>query len=227
MVRKKSSRKNLGRKNNGQSYFCKFCNVSVTKTHCHEQSRKHINAIQKTLNMITYHPTHESDDTNTEDTYSNTESDLSHTINTTNENNSWDEDDAYLKTFVCENHFSDESVHERVSKLNTYKVQMKLLKILNDEGACPKLFDIVMEWVNEYHILLFFVWRSTTNRRLKRRLALGIENGAWTRNADKEQRRVCPPLLAALSATTTFSVASLLVASLAPPSSAAARLNDT
>ena len=93
---------------------------------------------------------YESDDTNTEDTYSNTESDLSDTINTTNENNNWDEDDAYLKTFVCENHFSDESVHERVSKLNTYKVQMKLLKILNDEGACPKLFDIVMEWVNEY-----------------------------------------------------------------------------
>ena len=27
---------------------------------------------------------------------------------------------------------------------------MKLIKILNDEGACPKLFDIVMEWVNEY-----------------------------------------------------------------------------
>ena len=47
MVRKKSSRKNLGRKNNGQSYYCKFCNVSVTKIHCHEQSRKYINAIQK------------------------------------------------------------------------------------------------------------------------------------------------------------------------------------
>ena len=47
MGRQKSSRKNLGRKNNGQSYFCKFCNVSVTKIHRHEQSRKHINAIQK------------------------------------------------------------------------------------------------------------------------------------------------------------------------------------
>ena len=47
MVRKKSSRKNLGRKNNGQSSFCKFCNVSVAKIHRHEQSRKHINAIQK------------------------------------------------------------------------------------------------------------------------------------------------------------------------------------
>ena len=117
---------------------------------------------------------YESDDTNTEDTYSNTESDLSHTINTTNENNNWDEDDAYLKTFVCQNHFSDESVHERVSKLNTHKVQMKLLKILNDEGACPKLFDIVMEWVNEYFEIkpnVFppqrFRTRDTLMRKLK------------------------------------------------------------
>ena len=47
MVRQKSSRKNLGRKNNGQSYFCKFFNVSVEKVRCYEQSRKHINAIQK------------------------------------------------------------------------------------------------------------------------------------------------------------------------------------
>ena len=47
MVRKKSSRKNLGRKNNGQSYFCKCCNISVKKIHCHEQSRKHINAMKK------------------------------------------------------------------------------------------------------------------------------------------------------------------------------------
>ena len=31
MVRKKALRKNLGRKNNGQSYFCRFCNVSVKK----------------------------------------------------------------------------------------------------------------------------------------------------------------------------------------------------
>ena len=35
-------------------------------------------------------------------------------------------------------------------KLNTYKVQITLLKILSDEGACPKIFDIVMEWVNKY-----------------------------------------------------------------------------
>ena len=64
---------------------------------------------------------YESDDTNTEDTYSDTESDLSDTINTTNEYNNWEEDNAYLKNFICEKHFSDECVHERVSKLNKYK----------------------------------------------------------------------------------------------------------
>ena len=55
-----------------------------------------------------------------------------------------------FKKIVCKNHFSDESIDERVCKLNTYKVQIKLLKILSDEGACPKIFDIVMEWVNVY-----------------------------------------------------------------------------
>ena len=48
---------------------------------------------------------YEYDDTNTEDTYSDTESDLSDTINTTNENNNWDEDDACLKKLFAKTIF--------------------------------------------------------------------------------------------------------------------------
>lgn len=68
----------------------------------------------------------------------------------TNQNQLWIDDDSYFKNNLCHYHFSDENVYEGDCKLRTYKVQVNLLNILNDEGACPKIFDIVMEWVNEY-----------------------------------------------------------------------------
>ena len=55
----------------------------------------------------------------------------------------------YLQKYLLKNHFSSDDVDERRSKLKKYKVQIKLLKILSDEGACPKIFDLVMEWVKE------------------------------------------------------------------------------
>ena len=34
-----------------------------------------------------------------------------------------------------------------------YHVQIKLLKLLNDSGVYPNVFDIIMDWVQEYFII--------------------------------------------------------------------------
>ena len=49
-----------------------------------------------------------------------------------------------------ENHFSSDKVCERRDKLKNYHVQLKLLKILSNEGISAKNVDIVMDWVKKY-----------------------------------------------------------------------------
>ena len=47
-----------------------------------------------------------------------------------------------MKTFLMENHFSSDKVCERKDKLKNYHVQLKLLKLLSNEGMSPKIFLI-------------------------------------------------------------------------------------
>ena len=64
-----------------------------------------------------------------------------------------DDEDHVIKRYLLKEHFSMDNIDKRRRKLGTYKVQMKLLKILNDEGVCPKVFNLVMEWVKEYFVI--------------------------------------------------------------------------
>ena len=58
-----------------------------------------------------------------------------------------------LNEYLRKNLFSNETVSERVNHLAKYHVQIKLLKLLNDSGVCPNVFDIIMDWVQEYFII--------------------------------------------------------------------------
>ena len=55
-----------------------------------------------------------------------------------------------MKRFLMENQFSRDKVLERNEKLKHYYVQIKLLKILSDDGISPKLFDTIMDWVKQF-----------------------------------------------------------------------------
>ena len=83
---------------------------------------------------------------------SDSETELSNHIDDDNLDNS-NEDEMYLKKYLLKHHFSSDDVNKRRNKLETYRIQIKLLKILSDEGACPKIFDLVMEWVKENFVL--------------------------------------------------------------------------
>ena len=78
-------------------------------------------------------------DASSEEIESDTETVQSDDIDLTDVHNHSEDDDPYMEEYLCDNHFSVENVDERVSKLERYKVQIKLLKILNDEGICPKI----------------------------------------------------------------------------------------
>ena len=88
-------------------------------------------------------------DASSEEIESDTETVQSDGINLIDVHNDSEDDDPYMEKYLCDNHFSVENVDERVSQLERYKVQIKLLKILNDEDICPKNFNLVMNWVNE------------------------------------------------------------------------------
>ena len=105
---------------------------------------------------IEYHNEMNSLDTNDSrnisvDISSDSETELSNHSDDGNQNNS-NEDETYLKKYLLENHFSSYDINEQKSKLERYRIQIKLLKILSDEGASPKIFDLVMEWVKEHFL---------------------------------------------------------------------------
>ena len=58
-----------------------------------------------------------------------------------------------LNEYLRKNLFSNETVSERVNHLAKHHVQIKLLKLLNDSGVCPNVFDIIMDWVQEFFII--------------------------------------------------------------------------
>ena len=37
--------------------------------------------------------------------------------------------------------------------MDKFHVQIKLLKLLNDYGVCPNVFDIIMDWVQKFFIV--------------------------------------------------------------------------
>ena len=55
-----------------------------------------------------------------------------------------------VEEYLMGKQFSREKVDDRLSSLAEYTVQIKLLKIFNDEGVSPKIFDLVMEWIKEH-----------------------------------------------------------------------------
>ena len=83
---------------------------------------------------------------------SDSETELSNHSDDENLDNS-NEDEMYLQKYLLKHHFSSDDVNKQRNKLETYRIQIKLLKILSDEGACPKIFDLVMEWVKENFVL--------------------------------------------------------------------------
>lgn len=75
-------------------------------------------------------------------------------INSEIENNLFSETiNNELNQYLRNNLFSKETVNERVKCLDKFHVQMKLLKLLNDYGVCPNVFDIIMDWVQEFFIV--------------------------------------------------------------------------
>ena len=54
-----------------------------------------------------------------------------------------------MEEYLKGEHFSREKVDHRMSSLAKYNIQIKLLKIFNDQGVSPKIFDIVTEWIKE------------------------------------------------------------------------------
>ena len=233
MGRKRTIRKNLGRKNDGQALFCTVCNVSVKQISRHERSKRHLNLsnsshanisnLSQNVNQTSSNqmeprvrciPANLHVDSQSEDEISSVElnsniddgqsGDAEKNDNMNHEeiidqlegleydiNNSGDEtiyrsseesesstesksdtdtdefedtslidedsvgadEDSNMKAYLFKDHFSTENIDVRLRKLGMYKVQMKLLKILNDEGVCPKVFNLVMEWVHEYFVI--------------------------------------------------------------------------
>ena len=54
-----------------------------------------------------------------------------------------------IEEYLKINQYTRESIDHRMESLAKYKVQVKLLKIFNDEGVSPKLFYILMECIND------------------------------------------------------------------------------
>ena len=56
----------------------------------------------------------------------------------------------YIEDYITGKTFTNEKLNTRLEYLDNFKVQIKLLKILNDKGVSKNIFDLIMAWMKKF-----------------------------------------------------------------------------